>query len=118
MVQFPPLCAYLGGFASQEAIKAITNKYTPVNQMMFYDLLELSPELDIKSENIEKSIKQFNYEPKNNRTDGLQLILGKDTLEKLLNMKILVVGAGAIGCELLKNFSILYFVCEGSIRFV
>jgi ubiquitin-activating enzyme E1 len=107
MVQFPPLCAYLGGFASQEAIKAITNKYTPVNQMMFYDLLELSPELDIKSENIEKSIKQFNYEPKNNRTDGLQLILGKETLEKLLNMKILVVGAGAIGCELLKNFSML-----------
>ena len=39
--------------------------------------------------------------------DGLQVILGKEILEKLINMKCLVVGAGAIGCELIKNFSML-----------
>ena len=108
MVQFPCLCAYFGGFASQEAIKSITNKYTPIKQIMFQDILEFIPEININNEkSIETSIKNFNYKERKTRTDTLQIILGEETVEKILNMKILIVGAGAIGCELLKNFSML-----------
>ena len=108
MVQFSPLCAYFGGFAAQEVIKAITNKYSPVNQIVYQDCLELIPEIDIKSkETIEESLKKINFKENNNRLDGLQVILGKEIMDKLINMKCLVVGAGAIGCELIKNFSML-----------
>ena len=66
MVQFPCLCAYFGGFASQEAIKAITNKYTPIKQIMFQDILEFIPEININDEkSIETSIKNFNYKELN-----------------------------------------------------
>ena len=108
MTQFSPLCAYFGGFAAQEVIKAITNKYSPVNQVIYQDCLELIPDINIKSkETIEESLKEINYKDKNNRLDGLQVILGEKLMNKLINLKCLIVGAGAIGCELIKNFAML-----------
>ena len=29
-----PLCAAIGGFVAQEALKAVTGKFTPLNQMV------------------------------------------------------------------------------------
>ena len=109
IVQFPPLCAYFGGFVSQEVIKAITNKYSPINQIVYQDCLELVPDINLKSleNNEDELIEEFNFKVNKNRLDGLQVILGKKLLNKLINMKCLIVGAGAIGCELLKNFSML-----------
>lgn len=40
---FNPLCAFIGGFVAQEIVKAMTNKYTPLNQTMYYDSSELLP---------------------------------------------------------------------------
>ena len=33
---FSPLCATVGGFVAQEALKAITGKFTPLNQWVSY----------------------------------------------------------------------------------
>ena len=108
MVQFSPLCAYLGGFAAQEAIKAITNKYSPINQIIYQDCLEIIPDINLDNQKtIEESLKKIDFKENKNRLDGLQVILGKEILNKLINMKCLIVGAGAIGCELIKNFSML-----------
>ncbi len=41
------------------------------------------------------------------RSDGLRIILGGDMLEKLAHTRLFMVGAGAIGCELLKNYAML-----------
>lgn len=41
------------------------------------------------------------------RSDGLRVVVGQATVEKLANMHIFMVGAGAIGCELLKNYAML-----------
>ncbi len=43
------------------------------------------------------------------KANKLELIYGKDAAQKVLNSKILVVGAGGIGCELMKTLSMTGF---------
>lgn len=45
--------------------------------------------------------------PVDNRSEGLRRIVGADLIAKLENCKLFMVGSGAIGCELLKNFAML-----------
>ena len=100
MFQFPTLAAFLGGFAAQEAIKSITQKYMPINQYMTYDCLELfENQGNILDDN-------NNFEIKN-KNDMIKILFGDKYYEKLRNLNLLQVGAGAIGCELLKNFAVL-----------
>ena len=40
----PPLCAYAGGFISQEIIKAITQKFKPVDSVFYMDAEEIIPD--------------------------------------------------------------------------
>ena len=95
MFQFPTLAAFLGGFAAQEVIKSITKKYMPINQYMTYDCLEL-----IENQN------NNNFDI-NKKNDIIRIIFGEKYYNKLINLNLLQVGAGAIGCELLKNFAVL-----------
>ena len=95
MYQFPTLSAFFGGLAAQEAIKSITKKFTPICQYMTYDCLELC------------DIENLNPTKINNKNDILKIILGEKAHKKLLDTNLLVVGAGAIGCELLKNYAML-----------
>jgi ubiquitin-activating enzyme E1 len=44
---------------------------------------------------------------KGNRYDGLRIILGKPIFDKHSNNNLFMVGAGAIGCKLLKIYAIL-----------
>lgn len=47
------------------------------------------------------------YKEINHRSDGLRIILGQDVIEQLAHTNLLMVGTGAIGCELLKNYALL-----------
>ncbi len=40
---FNPLCAFQGGVIAQEVVKAITQKFTPINQIFYYDAFEVLP---------------------------------------------------------------------------
>lgn len=128
---FNPLCAFLGGFVAQECVKAITQKFTPTHQLFYYDSIEVLPEFDLKShltgpakddkdQALEPQPKYFEEiylpkiaktAPKNDRSDGLRIVVGQDVIDKLANAKLFMVGAGAIGCELLKNYAMLGVGC-------
>lgn len=41
------------------------------------------------------------------RSDGLRICIGADLLDKIEYTNLFMVGAGAIGCELLKNYAML-----------
>lgn len=85
------LCAvnsYFGGLVCSEAIKYITNKYNPINQWYFWE--------DTSYLNYDESGKTM-----------IEKILGRDVYNKVINSKWFMVGAGAIGCEMLKNLSLL-----------
>lgn len=43
---FNPLCAFIGGFTAQEAIKAVTQKFSPTQQIFYYNAVEVLPDFD------------------------------------------------------------------------
>ncbi|CAD8118277.1 unnamed protein product [Paramecium sonneborni] len=112
---FPPLAAYLGGFVSQEIIKALTNKFTPINQAYYFDCIEVLPfEMwDEKGDQLAQiqALDQVQITGK----DALAKLMGEDLYQKVKNTQIFMVGCGAIGCELLKNFAMINLSIEGQI---
>ncbi|XP_078399311.1 ubiquitin-like modifier-activating enzyme 1 [Cetorhinus maximus] len=97
-----PINAFIGGVAAQEVMKACTGKFMPVNQWIYFDALECLPE-----ENEESLLTGETYQPRACRYDGQIVIFGADFQEKLKRQKYFLVGAGAIGCELMKNFAMI-----------
>ena len=95
---FPPLCAFLGGVVAQEAIKGVTRKYMPIKQFFYYECAEL-----IQNKNKEL----MKYQPNLDKYHSLKICLGEELFEILTSTKLFMVGAGAIGCELLKNYAML-----------
>ena len=42
--QVSPMCSVLGGMAAQEVLKALTGKFTPLQQWLYFDALECLPD--------------------------------------------------------------------------
>jgi len=93
--ELQPLCAFFGGVLAQEVVKA-TGKFTPMNQWLHLDFLEVLPE-----------DAPMDAQPAGGRYDDLAEIFGAAFLEKLAGAKTFMVGCGALGCEFLKNFALL-----------
>lgn len=92
--------AVIGGIIAQEVMKGCSGKFTPIKQWLYFDALECLPEDT-------SSLTEDLCAPAGNRYDPQVAIFGKEFQEKLGRQKYFVVGAGAIGCELLKNFAML-----------
>ena len=96
--EISPICGYGGGVTSQEIIK-YTGIFRPINQWFRADFLEI---LD----------KTFNSDYEEISSCSLRykdqiLIFGDKTQKNLEKLNIFVIGAGAVGCELLKNFAMM-----------
>lgn len=94
-----PMAAFFGGLAAQEVLKAVSGKFSPINQYLYFDSLESLP---TNSQRTEETCK-----PLNSRYDGQIVVFGKEFQEKLSNINEFLVGAGAIGCEMLKNWAMI-----------
>ncbi|XP_071463175.1 ubiquitin-like modifier-activating enzyme 1 [Marmota flaviventris] len=99
-----PINAFIGGLAAQEVMKACSGKFMPIRQWLYFDALECLPENRVTFME-DKSL------PCQNRYDGQVAVFGSDLQEKLGKQKYFLVGAGAIGCELLKNFAMIGLGC-------
>ena len=93
--EISPVCGYGGGVVSQEIIKYI-GIYKPINQWFRAEFVGI---LD----------KEFNHDNimKGSRYNDQLLIFGDEAQKKLENFNIFMVGAGAVGCELLKYFAMM-----------
>lgn len=94
-----PIAAFFGGMAAQEVLKSVSGKFHPIVQFLYFDSLESLPTSVTRSEE--------QCAPINSRYDGQIAVLGKEYQEKLGNVKEFLVGAGAIGCEMLKNWAMM-----------
>ena len=91
-----PICAFLGGIVAQEVIK-ISGKYIPIHQWLRFDFFET----------IENLPYNCNRELLNTRYDDQIAIFGQEIQKLLSNLNIFMIGAGALGCEYLKNFALM-----------
>ena len=94
--EISPLASFLGGISAQEIIK-YTGKYNPIHQWKWFDFSEVVENLN---DNIDRELKNCKY-------DDQIAIFGNKIQEKLENSNIFIIGAGALGCEYLKTFSLM-----------
>ena len=97
--ELAPMIAVTGGFVAQEVLKACSGKFHPLFQWLYFDALEALP----KSSEISES----SCAPLGTRYDRQIAVVGKPFQDKIANYTQFLVGAGAIGCEMLKNWSMM-----------
>ena len=93
--EISPVCGYGGGLVSQEIIKFV-GLYKPIYQWFNYDFYNIIAQKDISSN-----------ENKNSRYSHQISIFGEKAQRKLENLNLFLIGAGAVGCELLKYFAMM-----------
>ena len=99
--ELSPLCAFFGGIAAQEVMKACSGKFTPLKQWMYFDAEEALPG------NGAEPLPAAETAPRGSRYDAQACVLGWPTQEQLGRLQYLLVGAGAIGCEMVKNWAMM-----------
>jgi ubiquitin-activating enzyme E1 len=104
---FAPVAAFIGGYVGQEILKALTGKYMPTRQYLYFDGYEALPQFppEIKWEDVVDLYALHCDKP--HRSQGLVICLGDQLVQELAYANLFMVGAGAIGCELLKNYAML-----------
>lgn len=76
-MEIPPMNSIMGALVANEAMKCVTNKYKPFQQFYYF---------------ADQSFIENGYIP---------------YIDKIKQWSIFTVGAGAIGCELMKNFALM-----------
>ncbi|CAH0514318.1 unnamed protein product [Peronospora belbahrii] len=95
-----PMAAFLGGIVGQEALKACSGKFTPIQQFFYFDAVECLPDAVFAGIPDE-------FQPVGSRYDGQIVVFGRKLQEKIKSLNMFLVGAGAIGCEMLKNWAMM-----------
>jgi len=102
-----PMAALFGGIVGQEVLKACSGKFTPIKQFLYFDAEEVIPDDDL--ENL------GNFAVSDSRYDGMVAVFGSELQKKLKEMNVFIIGSGAIGCEMLKNWSMMGVACDGGL---
>ena len=95
--EISPICAFLGGVVAQEIVK-FTGKYTPFDQWMWFDFFETVANLE--EEKTDRTLNGTRY-------DDQIAIYGNEIQKKINDSNIFMIGAGALGCEFLKNMALM-----------
>ena len=102
-----PVCGFFGGIVAQEIIKA-TGKYIPIDQWFIQDFLEVTENI---KDDADRKLKNCRY-------DDQIAIFGNEIQDKIHKTNIFMIGAGATGCEFLKNFGMMGFCTDKDAKFV
>ncbi|XP_038066998.1 ubiquitin-like modifier-activating enzyme 1 isoform X2 [Patiria miniata] len=101
-----PMQAFIGGITAQEVMKACSGKFMPIRQWLYFDALECLQEDD------PEGLTEEDCKKTGSRYDAQVAVFGSAFQQKLSQLKYFMVGAGAIGCELLKNFAMMGVCCS------
>ncbi|CBZ34267.1 ubiquitin-activating enzyme e1, putative [Leishmania donovani] len=110
-----PMACFIGGMAAQEALKVCSGKFTPLHQWVYYDAREVLQVWQygaktVSASALSSSVAVFPDAPAaRSRYAGQEAVLGHTFQEYLRQQKAFIVGAGALGCELIKNAALMGF---------
>eukprot|EP01116_Phalansterium_solitarium_P005098 TRINITY_DN1640_c0_g2_i3.p1 TRINITY_DN1640_c0_g2~~TRINITY_DN1640_c0_g2_i3.p1 ORF type:complete len:1022 (+),score=445.16 TRINITY_DN1640_c0_g2_i3:103-3168(+) len=93
-----PMAAFIGGVAAQEVLKATSGKFTPLQQWYHFDAADCLPDSPLDPDDLL---------PSGSRYDGQVAVFGRRMQQQLGDLRYFLVGAGALGCEYLKNFAMM-----------
>ena len=99
-----PLCAFMGGVLGQEVLKGASGKFVPIQQYYYHDGSHVLPS---EAEQAVNPLQLAEHAPLNSRCDSQIGVFGLRLQRKLQEQRYFVVGAGAIGCEMVKNFALM-----------
>ena len=91
-----PLCAAVGGIGAQEVLKGLSGKFMPLKQWLMIDAVEVATQ---RGDEVSSDTDERYY--------SLLHSIGEELLAMLKTTKLFMVGCGAIGCEMLKNYALL-----------
>jgi ubiquitin-activating enzyme E1 len=94
-----PMASVVGALAASEVTKACSGKFMPIRQWLHVDASECLPPWEYGSDEL--------FAPALDRYDGMRLVFGEEIVRTLSSSSWFVVGAGAIGCEMLKLLALL-----------
>ncbi|CAI5479155.1 unnamed protein product, partial [Closterium sp. Yama58-4] len=98
-----PMAAMFGGIVGQEVVKACSGKFHPLFQLFYFDSVESLPSEPLSAEETA---------PTNTRYDAQIALFGRTLQARMHSASAFVVGAGALGCELLKNLALMGVCCS------
>lgn len=101
-VQISPTASFWGGIICQEIVK-LTGKYTPLRQWLHHEFLEILPETPVT-----RTVTH-------NRYSDYTTLFGNEFSEEAGKVNTFLVGAGALGCEFIKMFSLMGLATKGKI---
>jgi ubiquitin-activating enzyme E1 len=94
--KFCPVDSVFGAIAAQEIMKAVSKKFTPIKQWLYLEFTDIIPDDNKNKEHYVQT-----------RYESQVAIFGEEMQKKINDTNIFIVGAGAIGCELLKNLAMM-----------
>lgn len=105
--ELPPLSTFLSGVLAQELVK-LTGKFTPLRQFLYYDALGALASVEDEAAALAANPDEFmSLGGADARYDSIVGLLGRTMQAKLARQRVFLVGAGAVGCEQLKNLGAL-----------
>jgi ubiquitin-activating enzyme E1 len=106
--QLNPMAAIFGGLVGQEVMKACSGKYVPISQFFHFEDVHALPRLWSEEEGPPLALDDVacGGATPPTRYDGLVATMGREFLGKMQDARVFLVGSGALGCELLKNFAV------------
>lgn len=96
------LSALIGGVVGQEVLTACSGKFMPIKQWFYFDASETLSDTPLPQEEVS---------PVGSRYDGQIMVYGKQLQSQLSQLNMFLVGAGAIGCEMIKNWAMMGISC-------
>ncbi|KAL8274743.1 hypothetical protein Esti_001348 [Eimeria stiedai] len=118
-----PIASFVGGVVAQEVVK-LTGKYTPLRGFLYLDALEclLSPQQQQHLQQqqqqegllLQQQLQQENLSSLLDWRYADQVgVFGEALQLSLFSSRVFIVGAGALGCELLKAVALMGVSCLG-----
>lgn len=118
---FLPVASMLAGIVAQEAMKAATHQHRPTVGVWSFDarwILNSRPCVGKDEATASSAIHVVDHKGDTsnipctaNDESVVECLFGLDGAMKLANANLLLVGAGAIGCEYLKHFAVMGIAC-------